>query len=411
MVPEGWVNTKLENYISIRHGYAFKSEFFRESGQSVLLTPGHFFESGGFRALGEKTKFYDGPVPDGYTLIAGDLVVAMTEQAPGLLGSAAVIPLGRTYLHNQRIGLVELLAPERIDKEFLFYIFNSTPARRQISNEAAGTKVRHTSPQKLCNLDILLPPIDEQRRIAEILGTWDRAIEATENLITASEAQKKALMQELLTGKKRLSGFNGAWRSECFEQLFDIKMGGTPSRRTAEYWAEGVGDGHPWVAISDLTDSYIDKTKERITDAGVERSNVKLLPTGTVVFSFKLTIGKRGILRMPAYTNEAICGLLPKRPKQIHSDFLYHALAQMDLEGSVDQAIKGKTLNKQKIAELEFNYPCLEEQKAIVALINCGWQQELNEKEKLQILKTEKDALLQQLLTGKRRVEIKEAAA
>eukprot|EP00952_Eustigmatos_sp_NYUAD-ZCMA_P002454 10828-Eustigmatos_ZCMA.PRE.1 len=88
MVPEGWERSDLKHLISVKHGFAFKSEYFAESGNYVLLTPGSFYECGGFRDQGSKTKFYAGPIPKGYLLAKGDLLLAMTEQAEGLLGSA-----------------------------------------------------------------------------------------------------------------------------------------------------------------------------------------------------------------------------------------------------------------------------------------------------------------------------------
>src|SRR5258708_3458590 len=73
------------------------SEFYADRGPYVLLTPGNFHEEGGFRWLGEKQKFYNGPVPKGFILNPGDMLVAMTEQAPGLLGSTFFVPSDAAY--------------------------------------------------------------------------------------------------------------------------------------------------------------------------------------------------------------------------------------------------------------------------------------------------------------------------
>src|SRR5271167_1178426 len=113
----------LGDLIRIKHGYTFKSKFFRDSGKYVVLTPGHFFEEGGFRIRPEKDRFYDGDIPDGFMLPERALIVAMTEQGPGLLGSSALVPEGEKYLHNQRIGLVTITDPSVLDKDFLFRLF------------------------------------------------------------------------------------------------------------------------------------------------------------------------------------------------------------------------------------------------------------------------------------------------
>jgi type I restriction enzyme, S subunit len=258
-------------------------------------------------------------------------------------------------------------------------------------------------------IPVNLPPLPEQKRIAEILSTWDAAIGVQERLIVNARTQKKALMQSLLTGKKRLPGFEGAWKIGRFRDLLDLYIGGTPSRRNDSLWDQANQTTNHWFAISDLAGKYIEIAKERISDEGVKRSNVKLLPAGTVVMSFKLSIGRKAILRQPGYTNEAICALIPKATSHVERLFVYHILEVIDLEESVDQAIKGKTLNKAKIAELKLPYPELAEQAAIVTILEAEDTHIEFEQNKLEILRQEKSALMHQLLTGKRRVKIEDS--
>ncbi|ASC07154.1 Type I site-specific deoxyribonuclease (plasmid) [Acetobacter pasteurianus subsp. pasteurianus] len=149
----------------------------------------------------------------------------MTEQGAGLLGSAAFIPNDDKFLHNQRIGLIEITDPNSVSSDFLYWLYNDPKNRLIISNEAGGTKVKHTSPKKLVDISILLPPLSEQKKIAAILSTWDRAIEETEKLLANSQQQKKALMQQLLTGKKRLPGFTGEWKTKYLGDIADIQTG------------------------------------------------------------------------------------------------------------------------------------------------------------------------------------------
>lgn len=100
-----WRQCRLGDFIDVKHGYAFAGEHFGSVGAHIVLTPGNFFEEGGFKDKGDNEKRYRGPVPPEYVLEQGDLVVAMTEQAEGLLRSSAIIPRGGRYLHNQRLGL------------------------------------------------------------------------------------------------------------------------------------------------------------------------------------------------------------------------------------------------------------------------------------------------------------------
>ena len=144
-----WQEIALGDCFTIKHGAAFKSQYFGDSGEHIVLTPGNFFEPGGFRSRPGKDRFYTIEPPDEFILQPGDLVIAMTEQGEGLLGSSALIPADGSYLHNQRIGLVENLDEAKLDKGFLYRLFNTAQVRGQIRATASGTKVRHTAPKRI----------------------------------------------------------------------------------------------------------------------------------------------------------------------------------------------------------------------------------------------------------------------
>ena len=181
--PSTWISVTLGDVAALKHGYAFESTGFGTDGDHCLLTPGNFHQSGGIRDLGRAQKHYSGPFPEQFLLGAGDLLVAMTEQAPGLLGAALIVPDDkRSYLHNQRLGLVKIAEPSLVGAEYLFHWLALPSVRQTIAQNASGTKVKHTSPGRLESLPILLPPLPEQRKIVEILRAWDNAIERSEKL-------------------------------------------------------------------------------------------------------------------------------------------------------------------------------------------------------------------------------------
>lgn len=136
------------------------------------------------------------------------------------------------------------------------------------------------------------------------------------------------------------------WISTTLGDSCKIEIGGTPSRSTPSFWDTSRSTKNLWVSIRDLNQSVIYETNEYISDDGVKQSNVKIQKTGTILLSFKLTIGKVAYAGTDLYTNEAIAGL---QPHEIHADFLYHGLQYWDLLLGVDQAIKGATLNKAKL--------------------------------------------------------------
>ena len=172
-----WTEVKLGDAIHVKHGFAFKGQFFADSGTHVVLTPGNFNEGGGFRLRPGKDRFYSGDIPEEYILKEDDLIVAMTEQGPGLLGSSALIPESGRYLHNQRLGLVQIRDDTAFDTRFLYYLFNTRSIREQINGSATGTKVRHTAPERIYRVIASVPSsVEEQRSIGHVLGSYDSLI-------------------------------------------------------------------------------------------------------------------------------------------------------------------------------------------------------------------------------------------
>ena len=202
---EGWVEERLSELCDIKHGYAFEGEFFSNQGDYVLLTPGNFYESGGYRDRGEKQKYYIGPIPQDFVLTKGDMLVAMTEQAAGLLGSPILVPETDKFLHNQRLGLVTAKRAVPWLNEFFFHVFNLAAVRQAIHDSASGTKVRHTSPTKIGAVRAWFPPVAEQKRIAVQLD--DLAAETQgqtriyEQKLMALAALKKSLLHQAFSGE------------------------------------------------------------------------------------------------------------------------------------------------------------------------------------------------------------------
>jgi type I restriction enzyme S subunit len=193
-----WVVKPFSELCDIRHGYAFEGEFFSNEGDYVLLTPGNFYEQGGYRDRGEKQKYYTGEIPRDYVLNYGDLLVAMTEQAVGLLGSPILVPESDKFLHNQRLGLVTKKPGVAWMNELFFHVFNTEPVRKAIHASASGAKVRHTSPTKIGEVVVSFPTsLLEQQRIADCLTSLDDLIAAQTQKLEFLKAHKKGLMQQL----------------------------------------------------------------------------------------------------------------------------------------------------------------------------------------------------------------------
>ncbi len=199
-LPSSWAWFRLGDISSLKHGYAFSSKFFTdEPADFVLTTPGNFYEKGGFRDRASKRKYYSGPVDPEFIFKPGDLVIPMTEQAAGLLGSPAFIPDdGRVYVHNQRLGKFRF--SESILPEFAFWFFNSKFFRSELARTCTGMKVRHTSPDRILRVPFPACPLAEQRRIVAKVDQLMSICDELESNLTQSQADSEKLMEAVVAG-------------------------------------------------------------------------------------------------------------------------------------------------------------------------------------------------------------------
>lgn len=155
----------------------------------------------------------------------------------------------------------------------------------------------------------------------------------------------------------------GTWPQHSLGELCDIIIGRTPRRDTPRFW----NGQYPWVTISDLNGEIVATTKEGITTAALSESGIRLIPKGTLLFSFKLTIGKMAFAGVDLYTNEAIAAVIPKRDAELDKNYLRFALDFIDPISGSSHAVKGKTLNQVSLRAIKIPLPPLEEQKRIAA--------------------------------------------
>lgn len=301
------------------------------------------------------------------------------------------------------------------DMKWLGYILASGHARYTLSKLATGTSgsMKNITKGELLGLKILIPPTLEQKKIAQILSTWDKAITTTEQLLTNSQQQKKALMQQLLTSKKRLLDkngvrFSGEWEKVTLGAVADMNSGGTPKSIVEEYYGGDI----PWVSISDMTKhgKWMFTTEKYLTELGLLNSSARLYPVNTVLYAMYASIGECSIAKVPLCSSQAILGIRPK--ECLYYEYLYFFLVSLKekikLQG---QQGTQANLNAGMVKEFPFHLPCIEEQQKIAAILSTADQETTALQQKLECLKLEKKALMQQLLTGKRRVKVDGATA
>jgi type I restriction enzyme S subunit len=393
---------KLGAFFKVKHGYAFKSEFFSNSGKYVVVTPGNFFDEGGFKKKGEKEKFYTGPVPKDYVLNKGDLIVAMTEQSEGLLGSSALIPADNYYLHNQRLGLIVDLDEKRLDKKFLYYLFNLRDVRNQIRATATGAKIRHTAPERIRSVSFKYLPIEEQRRSAAILSAYDDLIENNTRRVKLLDEHRTLLFQHFI----KTSG-NGVATKQLGEIVDEVgstvRTGPFGSQlHESDYTEEGV----PVVMPKNIIDGRISTANiARVPHEITSKLSAHALNLGDIVYGRRGDIGRRALItkRQQGWLCGTGCLRISLSGEQLHSRFLYEFLGQPEIVSLIASRAVGATmpnLNTSILRGIPITMPPYRVQKEFAeTVLPCDELIE-NLVEKNYLLRMQRDILLPKLISG-----------
>jgi type I restriction enzyme, S subunit len=195
---ESWKHARLGDYFRIKHGFAFKGAYFSDKGKYIVLTPGNFRADGGIKLKGEREKYYTGPFPSEFLLKRRDFLVVMTDltQNAPILGSPAFVNENDRFLHNQRLGKIVELNESEMHPSFLYYLFNSRDVREQIKASATGATVKHTAPERIYAINVAVPSLDTQRKIAAVLSTYDGLIENNTRRMKIIEEMARLIYDE-----------------------------------------------------------------------------------------------------------------------------------------------------------------------------------------------------------------------
>ena len=408
-----WQEYKLGDVLDVKHGFAFLGEHFSNEGTHIVLTPGNFFDDGGFKRKEGKDKWYRGTIPSQYILGKGDLVVAMTEQAEGLLGSAAIIPANDLYLHNQRIGLVLPKHAGAVDKVYAYYLFNSGSVRQQIRASASGTKIRHTAPSRIADVEVTLPPLPIQKRIAGILSAYDDLIENSQRRIKILEEMARRLYREWFV-HFRFPGHEGCrfvesplgeipegWEVNAFTEIAEVLSGGTPKTDVPQYWNGEI----PFFTPRDAPDCfYLQDTEKHVSDIGLSKCASALYPPDTVFITARGTVGKVALPAVNMAMNQSCYALRGKTG--IPQRFLFlMTLQQVDYLKTNTGGATFDTIVVDTFRRMEVVSPSQAIASQFSELIDPVFEQVNTLQRQIQNLRRTRDLLLPRLLSGQLDVE------
>jgi len=398
IIPEDWevkrlgeITTKIGSGITPR------------GGQNVYVTNGHPFMrsqnvSNGHLLLDDIVYIDDSTHQKQISteIKPYDVLLNITGASIGRCAVAEESIVGGNV--NQHVCIIRLK-----NKNLSYYVCSfllSYLGQKQVDSFQAGGNREGLNYEQISSFKICVPPSNEIDQITNILSLWDTAIAKQAALIEKLTLRKSGLMQQLLTGKKRLKGFEGEWKEVRMQDLASFAGGGTPSTKRSDFWEGTI----PWISSSDLVEDCLTNNESRyITEEAIANSTTQLLPSKSILIVTRVGVGKVAIAKHPICVSQDFTCLTKYDADTLF--LAYSLLLTMKKKKSQSQGTSIKGISTDEISKIKLLLPSIEEQKAIASvLVNAVKEIEI-QKQKLAALQEQKKGLMQVLLTGKRRIK------
>lgn len=383
MLPEGWKIKNLEELVSktrkITYGIVVPGPN-TPNGNLMIRAQDYSF---GWKDIDTIYRVTD-EIHDSYKrsqVKEGDVLLTIV----GSIGKTAVVPK-----HLSGANLTQQTARLSFcdnDPSYFHAVLSSPIGKREVYRFAKSGVQPSLNLADICKFKIPVPPLPEQKKIAQILSTWDNAISATERLLENSQQRKKSLMQQLLTGKKRLPGFEGEWKIVEFSDAFTVANQKACQVKATDYKSSG-------------TLPIVDQGKTLVS--AYTNSNTPYTDLPVIIFGDHTRVFKWvDFIFCPGADGTQVL----KAKSLLDPKFSYFTISNIELPNL------GYSRHMRELKERDFKIPLdIGEQQAIANVLTTADQEIDALQKRLDHLKLEKKALMQQLLTGKRRVQLEDAA-
>ncbi|MBQ4537462.1 MAG: restriction endonuclease subunit S [Lachnospiraceae bacterium] len=382
----------LGNYIKIKHGYAFKGDYIStEDNGIVLVTPGNFNIGGGFKE--QKCKFFTSDYPQEYVLKEDDLIVTMTDlsKAVDTLGYSALVPESeeRIYLHNQRIGLVQILN-DNIDKHFLYWFMRTPSYQKRIAATSTGSTVHHTSPDRIGEVEIDIPELEVQKRIANCMDVIDQKIRINEEINRNLQEQAHQIFKREFL---ELDEVPNGWKEGSLVDIADYLNG----LAMQKFRPKDDEIGLPVLKIKELRQGACDTSSEQCSPT-IKKEYI--IHDGDVIFSWS------GSLLVDFWCG-GDCGLnqhLFKVTSFKYDKWFYYAWTMHHLERFIavaaDKATTMGHIKREELSKAEVLIPNKADYERIGALLEPIYNMIINNRIENRKLASIRDELLPKLMSG-----------
>ena len=390
---------RLGDIIDIKHGYAFDGDHIvQEDNGIVLVTPGNFRIGGGFQE--EKCKFFTGEIPDDYVLSAGDFIVTMTDLSKEIdtLGYSAIVPdTNRTYLHNQRIGLVSFKNNE-CHPGYIYFLMRTHQYQRSIANTSTGATVHHTSPSKICDYQFYAPSYEKQRRIAEYLFVYEKLTENNQKQIKLLEEAAQRLYKEWFVDLRFpghettpiVDGVPEGWASMAINDIAEYING--YAFKPSDWGTKGK----PIIKIKEMG-SGITADTPRNRGEGIPAKYI--VTAGDILFSWSATLSAMIWDEEDGLLNQHLFKVIPHNG--ISREFILQSILKaLDEFSNLTTGSTMKHIQRGKLKEVFVNVPDNVTMRKYESISEPMREQILTLKKQIILLKEARDRLLPKLMSG-----------
>jgi len=400
MVPEGWIITQLSELADIKRGAGSQYLTYVEAPDDGI----RLIRISDFLGDSKKYVLHTSAI-DRFILRKDDILIAGTGATAGIIFRVPDEYSGLPFSYN-----APRIRPKTTScSGYLYYFLCSDTIIRQQHALFTGNAQPFLDTRAIGGFKVLAPPVLEQKRIAQILSTWDQAITATERLLKNSQQRKKGLIQQLLTGKKRLPGFAGKFQRRKLHELAKVDAMKLNSKTPDDFEFRYISlSDVERGTISDQLGKYLYKNSPSRARRVVSEGDLLVATVRPNLQAFaKVSEKHHGYVASTGFSvvspKAVVCG-----------DYIYQYLYSAHITGQINSLVAGSNypaISASDVKGLTIYCPDLEEQKEIAEILCTSDQYIILLRRKLSILKRQKKALMQQLLTGKRRVKVDSEAA
>lgn len=289
---------------------------------------------------------------------------------------------------------IVLRGTERLDPDFLYFWATDRNVRERAANLMTGSTGRQRlSPRDLAAMTLSVPPISEQRRIVNLVGSIDTYIDSLETQIETTRTARSALLSELLSNP------GDDWQETTLGEVANWTSGGTPKASEAKFYGGDI----PWCVIGDLNEGYVVQTEKHLTAEGLAGSSAKLLPAGAVLIAmYGASIGRTGITGVPMATNQAIASASVDESKVRGLFLLCFLQSRKEHFVARGAGAAQPNISQTLIRSWAIHLPPLVEQQRIVDLVASFDEQVSSLESQVESVRALRSGVLSELLSGER---------